>query len=154
MKTIQYKNKNAVAILRVSSRRQKDGISHQVQEERIREYCSDMGLSLKEVFTITESAKNSEDRKHYHDAMNLIRKRKYGNVLFYMQDRESRNLTDLESNEQSVLKGEFNIHYVSDRKIIHRDSPESDFITRDFGGMSFPRHSLHFILETSFTPCL
>lgn len=135
MSEIIYRNKNAVAILRVSSRRQKDGISHAVQEERIREYCKENRLSLKEAFTITESAKNSEDRTHYHEAMEFVRKHKHGNVLFYMQDRESRNFTDLEANEKAVLNGEFNIHYVADRKIIHRDSPESDFLTRDFGGI-------------------
>lgn len=41
MEAINYKNKNAVAILRVSSGRQKDGISHSLQEQKSREYCEE-----------------------------------------------------------------------------------------------------------------
>lgn len=135
MEKIYYRNKSAVAILRVSSGRQKDGISHDVQEQKILEYCKDKELSLAKIFILTESAKNSEDRKKYHEAMSFIKKQKHGNVLFYMSDREARNLTDLEENEKRVLSGEVTIHYVSDRKIIHRDSPGADFLTRDFNGV-------------------
>lgn len=132
---IVYRNKNAVAILRVSSGRQKDGISHDVQEQKCREYCEENGLNLIKVFVLIESAKRSEDRKKYHEAMSFIKKQKHGNLLFYMQDRESRNLKDLSENEEYVMDGLFNIHYVSDRKIIHQDSADSDFLTRDFNGV-------------------
>jgi hypothetical protein len=97
MENIIYRNKNAVAILRVSSTKQTDGgISHQVQEERCREYCEKMGLILVEQFVITESAKDSQERTKYHNAMDFVKKRKIGNVVFYMADREGRNLTDIE----------------------------------------------------------
>lgn len=141
MDNIFYRNKKAVAILRVSSGRQNDGISHLVQEQKNREYCKDNGLDLVKVFVLTESAKNSEDRKKYHEAMSFIRKHKHGNVLFYSQDREARNLKDLAENEKRVLAGEFNIHYVSDRKIMHRHSPDSDFLTRDFNGVMARHYS-------------
>lgn len=135
MDNIFYRNKNAIAILRVSSGRQNDGISHLVQEQKNRSYCEENGLNLVKIFVLTESAKESENRTKYHEAMNFIRKHKHGNVLFYSQDRESRNLKDLSENEKRVLAGEFTIHYVSDRKIIHKDSPDSDFLTRDFNGV-------------------
>jgi hypothetical protein len=150
MSAIIYRNKNAVAILRVSSGRQKDGISHEVQEKKIKEYCKEKELALVKVFVLTESAKNTEDRKKYHDAMTFVKKHKHGNVLFYMQDREARNLTDLEENEKRVRNGEITLHYVSDRKIIHRDSPDADFLTRDFNGVmarNYVRHLSTRVIE-------
>lgn len=128
-------NNKAVAILRVSSRRQADGISHDVQEQLIRDYCKDNGFSIEKVFKIVESAKDSEDRVKYHEAMTWIAKNKIGNVLFYVPDREARNLTDLEENARKVMKGQFNIHYVQERKVLHQNSPDSDFLTRDFQGI-------------------
>lgn len=130
--TIIYKNKKAVAILRVSSVKQTDGgISHQVQEEKCREYAKDLGLDLVSVFTFAESAKDSQHRKKYNEAMAFVRKNKIGNVLFYMTDREARNMTDGEENERRVLKGEFNIHYVNERKILHQNTPTSELFARD-----------------------
>ncbi len=141
METINYKNKNAVAIIRVSSGRQKDGISHSVQEQKSREYCDEKGFNLVKVFVLTESAKRSQDRKQYHEAMAFIKKNKHGNVLFYSQDRESRNPIDFAQNEECVLDGIFNIHYVLDRKILHQDSPDTDFLTRDFAGVIASHYS-------------
>jgi predicted site-specific integrase-resolvase len=132
---IFYKNKNTVAILRVSSARQKDGASHDVQEQRTKEYCEEMGLKLVKVFIITESAKKSQDRVKYHNAMEFVNANKCGNIVFYMPDREARNMTDIEENQESVLNGEFNIHYVSERKVLHRDSATTDFMSREFAGL-------------------
>lgn len=132
---IFYRNKNAVAILRVSSKGQKDGSSHSVQDQRTKEYCEEMGLKLVKTFVITESAKKSQDRVKYHDAMEFVKANKCGNVVFYMPDRESRNMTDIEENQESVINGEFNIHYVSERKILHRDSATTDFMSREFAGL-------------------
>lgn len=135
MENIYFRNKNAVAIIRVSSVRQNDGISHQVQEQRIREYCEQSDLLLVKVFVLTESAKDSASRIKYHEAMSFIRKHKHGNVLFYAPDREARNYEDLTENEARVKNGELSIHYVTDRKIIHRDSSDSDFLNRDINGV-------------------
>lgn len=132
MNEIIYRNKNAVAILRVSTVKQTDGgVSHQVQEDKCQEYSKELELNMVKVFTFAESAKNSQDRKKYHEAMAFVKKNNIGNVLFYMSDRESRNLTDGEENERAVLRGEFNIHYVNERKIFHQNSPISEILARD-----------------------
>jgi site-specific DNA recombinase len=132
MENIIYRNKNAVAILRVSSTKQTDGgISHQVQEERCREYCEKMGLILVEQFVITESAKDSQERKKYHNAMDFVKKRKIGNVVFYMADREGRNLTDIEENEYRFLRGDFNLHIANDGKIYHQSTSTSELLARN-----------------------
>lgn len=136
---VKYINKRAVAILRVSSYKQEDGFSHDVQLKYATDYCENdcnrQKLELVKVFTLTESAKKSEDRKKYAEAMHYISQNKIGNVIFYMQDRETRNLTDLEQNEQRVTSGDFIIHFSHDRKCLHSASPESDFLTRAFTGI-------------------
>ena len=135
MKNITYKNKKAVAILRVSSFKQKDGLSHDVQAEAVKRYAEEEKLQLVKIYTIAESAKKSADRRKYREAMDYVADENIGNVLFYLQDRESRNLTDLEENEESIKNGDFNIHYVRDRKILHRESPDSDFLNRAINGV-------------------
>lgn len=135
---IKYINKKAVAILRVSSAKQEDNFSHTVQLKYAKEYCerdiTNQKLDLVKVFTLVESAKDSSDRKQYKEAMDYISKKKIGNVIFYMEDRESRNLTDLEANEIKVMKGEFILHFSHDRKCLHKRSPESDFLSRAING--------------------
>jgi site-specific DNA recombinase len=121
----------ALAILRVSSHRQKDNTSHDVQEREITAYCKANGLNLMEVISIVESAKDSDDRRKYLAALDVALKKKAKHILFYMFDRESRNLTDNEKNEKSVRSGQIVIHYVHDRKIYHKYSPDSDFFMRD-----------------------
>ena len=125
-------NKRAVAILRISSRRQEGNNSHQVQEDKIRDYCNEYALELVDIHRIIESAKTSSERIKYSAAIQSALKNNIFNILFYMNDREARNLTDNEKNELLVSAGKICIHYVNDRKILHKDSPASDFLMRDF----------------------
>lgn len=129
---IKFKNSKAIAILRVSSWRQEGNNSHQVQEDKLIQYCEEMSLELVEIRRITESAKNSEDRIQYTKAIDFALKTGIHNCLFYMSDREARNLTDNEKNEHYVRSGALSIHYVNDRKILHKGSPSGDFLMRDF----------------------
>ena len=138
---IIYPNKKAVAINRVSDTNQKDGYSLPVQLAEVQLYCEQHGLNLVKTFTIVESAKNSRDRKQYQEAMSFILKNKIGNVLFYLFDREARNLTDLEANEEYVRKGVFVIHYMKDRKVFHRNSSDSDILTRNIFGTMAKQYS-------------
>lgn len=128
----KLKNKKAIAILRVSSHRQENNNSHQVQEEKIRDYCKEFELELVDLRKIVESAKRSDERKKYADAISTALKQGIFNILFYMNDREARNLTDNEQNEHLVMDGKICIHYVNDRKILHKGSSASDFLMRDF----------------------
>lgn len=132
---IYYKNKDAMGIVRISSGRQADGLSPDVQKAEILKYAKKMGLNLLGIVEIIESAKDAKARTKYKEAIRSIEKRKIGNVIFYMYDREARNFTDLEENEDKVIGGVFNIHYVKENQILHRDSPESDFLTRSFSGL-------------------
>ena len=53
-----------------------------------------------------------------------------------MYDRETRNLSDAESNEKLVRLDKIVLHYVRDRKVLHKFSPDSDFFLRDIQAVS------------------
>lgn len=129
------KNRKAIAILRVSSKRQEGNHSHELQEEKVSKYCKEHSLELEETRKIVESAKCSDERKKYAEAIKYALKNNIFHVLFYMNDREARNLTDNEKNEQLVLAGKIVIHYVNDNKVLEQDSPISDFFMRDIGAV-------------------
>jgi hypothetical protein len=135
------KNMRAEAIVRVSSANQGDNTSHEIQEREIREYCRLHELNLVKVFKLTESAKNSDARKQYKVALDYASTEGVRHLLFYMQDRESRNLRDLEDNEDLVKQGKIVLHYVRDRKVLDKDTPESDFFNRDIQGAMNKQYS-------------
>lgn len=122
----------AIAFLRVSSRRQKDNTSHETQETLIRRYCEEHRLDLIRVVKIIESAAATEKRKAYHAAQKEALRAGIRHFLFYVSDRESRNLTDNERNELLVRQDRIVIHYVRDRQVIHNQSSDSEFMMRDF----------------------
>lgn len=124
-------NIRATAILRVSSRRQKDNTSHDIQEREVKEYCQHHELKLVKTYRIIESAKNSDERRQYNQALSDALTNGVRHILFYMFDRESRNLTDNEKNENLVKNDKIVIHYVRDSKVIYKGSPDSDFFMRD-----------------------
>lgn len=128
-------NKKSIAIVRVSSKRQEGNSSHEIQEDKIRRYCSDNGLELVEIRKIVESAKRSDFRKKYSDAIHFALSKKVFHILFYMNDREARNLTDSEKNEILVREGKVVIHYVNDNKVFHQNSSSSDFLSRDINAV-------------------
>lgn len=139
--SIQYLNKNAISIIRLSSKRQADGLSLNVQSDEIKSYCARAGLNLVEEFSIIESAKDSKKRFKYKDAIRFAEKNKIGNIVFYMADREARNLTDLEINEAKVSKGIFIIHYAKENNVFHRGSSDADLLTRGFNGLINKQYS-------------
>ena len=134
-------NNKAIGILRVSSARQKDNTSHEVQRHEVKEYCDSHNFELSKVFEIVESAKNSEDRTKYHAAIKWALDNKIQHVLFYMFDREARNLTDNEDNEKLVRQGLIALHYVRERKVLDKFSPDSDFLMRDFHAIQNKQYS-------------
>lgn len=128
-------NRKSLAILRISSKRQEGNSSHEIQDEKIRRYCIDNGLELAESRKIIESAKRSDLRRKYSDAINFALSKKVFHILFYMNDREARNLTDSEKNEILVREGKIVIHYVNDNKVFHQNSPSADFLSRDINAV-------------------
>lgn len=61
----------AIVFARVSSKRQKDeGVSLEVQMEKITNYCRENGLIVIKDFSFDESSMRGE-RKQYHEMLNL-----------------------------------------------------------------------------------
>lgn len=129
-------NNKAIGFLRVSSHRQKDNTSHEVQEKEVTEYCQNHGLKLVKVVRIVESAKDSDTRKKYRKAKDDAIAEGIRHHVYYMGDREARNLTDNEENEKDVLRDVIVLHYARDRKVLHRDSADSDFFVRDINAVA------------------
>lgn len=124
-------NTKAIAILRVSSLRQKDGISHETQEKEIREYAKEHGYDIKQVAAIIESAKDHESREKFNAWIKWALTNGVRHIIWYMADREVRNFTDLERMEKLIRQDSIEVHYVRERKHLHSKSPDSDFSMRE-----------------------
>jgi len=122
---------DAIAILRVSSQKQSDNLSHATQLGEIERYCKETGLNLVRNVSIVESAKDSNNRKKYNHEIDYAVKNKIKHIVFSMFDRESRNLTDNERNEILVKSGTLSIHYAHERKVYNGETSDSDFFLRD-----------------------
>lgn len=128
-------NGRAIAFIRVSTKKQVETVSFDTQEAEVRDYCKKNNLELVEVVKIAESAKDSMRRDLYHEAVRNSFKKKLVHHLYYMSDREARNMTDVETNEAYVRAGKIVVHYVRDKKVLHQGSSESDFLMRDFNSV-------------------
>ena len=135
------KNNEALMVVRVSSSGQENNNSHAYQTEDGKRYASRNQLNLIETIQIVESAKQSSLRTEYHAAIEKALRRGIQHILFYKVDRESRNLTDSENNEKLVREGKIVIHYVAEGRILHKNSPDSDFLMRDFQAVQDKHYS-------------
>ncbi|MBV2168583.1 MAG: recombinase family protein, partial [Bdellovibrio sp.] len=125
------RNRKAIAPLRVSSSGQEGNTSWLTQKRECEEYCKRHGLELIEAVAIVETARKSELRKKYKTAISKALKNGVQHILFHKYDREARNLTDNEQNEDLVRQGKVVLHYIADNKILHAGSPDSEFFNRD-----------------------
>lgn len=135
------KNKKAVAPLRVSSAGQEGNTSWLLQKRDCEDYCRRNGLELIETVQIVESACRSELRKKYSEIIRRAEKQNIQHILFHRYDREARNLTDNENNEVLVRQGKLVLHYVADGKVLHKNSPDTDFLMRDYHAVQNKHYS-------------
>jgi hypothetical protein len=135
------KNRKAIAPLRVSSSGQEGNTSWLTQKRDCEEYCQLHGLELIDTIQIVESASKSELRKKYGEVLKKALKQNIQHVLFHRYDREARNLTDNENNETLVRQGTIVLHYVADGKVLDKNSPDSDFLMRDYHAVQNKHYS-------------
>ncbi len=128
---ISASNNKAIAILRVSSLGQEGNTSSSTQERDVKQYCSAKGLQLVKTFYLVESAKDSSLRKQFKAAVEWADKQRIKHHVYHRSDREARNLTDNENNEMLVRLGKRILHYALDNKVLHKNSPDSEFFNRD-----------------------
>ncbi len=120
-----------LSLVRRSWYGQEDNSSGMVQEKEIKLYCEEKGIRLVKTENIIESAKDSDFRKKFNSAIQWALKNKVRHLLYYMTDREVRNFTDLEKMEKLILSDRIVVHYVRDRRQLHKYSAPSDFSTRE-----------------------
>ena len=86
-----------IGICRVSSDEQEErGFSLDVQEERIRAFAARMGLVIREIHRIAESAADAAKRPKFQAILNAARKeaRDLGGIIWCSVDRAARNPQD------------------------------------------------------------
>lgn len=134
-------NNKAMAFVRVSGRGQEHNTSHSTQENDIREYCKLNGLDLLDVIHVVESAKESKLRKMYQRFCKTSERLGVRHRIFHRADREGRNFTDIETGESDVLADRYVLHYVVERLVLHKDSPDIDFLMRDYQAVNNKHYS-------------
>ena len=101
-------NANVIIYCRVSSDEQTLGASLDVQEERLRKFCNQMGYNIIDniPYREDESAKTFEKRPVIQGIMNYIRKNKgrVNKLLFLQWDRYSRDIISASENLKELLK--------------------------------------------------
>ena len=99
---------NVIIYCRVSSDEQTLGASLDVQEERLRKYCNQMGYNIINniPYREDESAKTFEKRPVIQGIMSYIRKNKgkVNKLLFLRWDRYSRDIISASENLKELLK--------------------------------------------------
>ena len=101
-------NANVIIYCRVSSDEQTLGASLDIQEERLRKYCNQMGYNIIDniPYREDESAKTFEKRPVIQGIMNYIRKNKgkVNKLLFLRWDRYSRDIISASENLKELIK--------------------------------------------------
>jgi len=123
----------AFSVLRVSSLKQADGTSLESQRDGILGYAKANGLEVVETFEIHESAKDSKERFKFHSMLRESSSRKIRHVIFWQNDRITRNNTDGELIEKRARSGENVFHIAGDRRVLHRGTPDSEWVMQDLG---------------------
>lgn len=121
------KCKQAIIFARVSSKRQKDeGVSLDVQEKTIRQYCQNNNFKILDTISIDESSTQG-NRKKFHKMLELAEEcqGKVAIVVNYV-DRLQRTYTDTPELERLRSSGKIEIHALRENLIITKDSPAMD----------------------------
>ena len=128
-------NNRSIKIIRRSGRSQKDNTSAKTQTDSIDLYCERIGLDVVKSFDIIETASNRSKRKEFKKIDAWAKKNKIRHRVFYKFDRETRNLTDNERGEIEVKSNKYVLHYALENKVFHKETPDSEFMMRDYSAV-------------------
>lgn len=134
-------NNKGVLIVRRSSHGQKDNTSEASQIADCKAWCEQHGIELVEIIPIIESAYRSKNRTKHLAAKRQAKKLKVKHIIYHKSDRGSRNLTDAEGIGDSAKKGDFIFHFVTERVVLHKDSPDSDFLMLEYQAIQNKHYS-------------
>jgi site-specific DNA recombinase len=134
-------NNKAIKIIRRSSRGQKDNTSAKTQNDGIDTYCDRLKLDVIRSFDIIETASKREKRKQFKEIDKWATKNKIRHRVYFKSDRETRNLTDNELAEDAIKANQYVLHYAHENKVFHKDTPDGDFLMRDYQAVGNKHYS-------------
>ena len=128
-------NKDTLIIIRRSGYGQKENTSGDTQLREGVDYAQRHGLTVVHTESIIETAFKRKERKKFRALIQKALDEKIRHVLFFWSSRESRNLTDLEENDELIKSGQVIIHHVSEGKVYWKGTPDSDFTYREINAV-------------------
>lgn len=128
MNFMETKKEKAVIYARVSSREQEEtGYSLPEQERFLKEY-SEGKFEVVEVFSISESASGTTQRKIFSKMMKYLEENGINNIVVETTDRLTRNFKDVPEIDNWVIGNEHRkIHLVKEGCVLHRDSKSHEW---------------------------
>jgi site-specific DNA recombinase len=125
----------AILLARVSSKEQEEGQSIPAQERRLREYAERKGLTVDQVFKITESS-TKDTRKEFEKILIDIRKSKETIALVADTiDRVQRSFKESVVLEELRKQGKVEIHFMREGLVLNLKSNSADILRWDMGVM-------------------
>jgi DNA invertase Pin-like site-specific DNA recombinase len=125
----------AILLARVSSKEQEEGQSIPAQERRLREYAERKGLTVDQVFKITESS-TKDTRKEFEKILDLIRKSKETIALVADTiDRVQRSFKESVVLEELRKEGKVEIHFMREGLVLNIKSNSAQILCWDMGVM-------------------
>lgn len=121
-------NMKAVLFCRVSSKEQEEtGYSLPSQEKLLTEYCQSRDFEIGKIFSLSESAGGSKQRKIFQEMLEYLTKAKIKILVVEKTDRLTRNMRDAVAiNNWIENDDEKQIHFVKENFILHRNSKSND----------------------------
>ena len=121
-------NMKTVLLCRVSSKEQEEtGYSLPSQEKLLREYCQTKCLQVDKVFSLSESAGGSKQRKLFGEMLDYLRTKKIKNLVVEKTDRLTRNIRDAVIINQWIEDDEDKqVHFVKENVILHKNSKSNE----------------------------
>ena len=127
VKVVKNENiKHAVLWIRVSSREQKEGYSLDAQEDRLKNYCVQRGLTVVKQFTVVESSTRGE-REEFYNMINFIKKYKNPVALVCDKvDRLQRSFKEYNVLNELIEKEKIVIHFNTEQSVIAKNAKAHD----------------------------
>ncbi len=124
--------KHAVLWVRVSSREQKEGYSLDAQEDRLKNYCTQRGLSIVKQFTVVESSTRGE-REEFYNMIAFIKKYKSPVALVCDKvDRLQRSFKEYNVLNELIEKEKIAIHFNTEQSVIAKNAKAHDKLMWNF----------------------
>lgn len=115
------KNLSAVIYIRLSSKKQEDGMSKELQEEKCREFCKKLGMIIQDILYENKSAIHGANRPVFENILARQKtKYKVDVIMVYTLNRLTRNHPDFYFIRELVDKHNTKIVFVKENMVIQK----------------------------------